>query len=221
MPLLIAAGIGAASSAFGAYQGYKQKKEGEKALAGLTAPTYEIPEEIKQNLSDAEAMEVEGLTASEKKAFVQNIERSQQSALKAQADRKGGLLGIQGSMQAESDAYSNLTSMDASARKQSELEKQARVSQARQAMASAKDRELAFREGRYQEDLASGQAMVGAGQQNIMQGIQGIGSAAIGFMGASSNPDSDAASNTGGYRNSGYADTITRQNWKNLGRPQQ
>jgi hypothetical protein len=184
MPLLIAAGIGAASSAFGAYQGYKQKKEGEKALAGLTAPTYEIPEEIKQ----AEAMEVEGLTASEKKAFVQNIERSQQSALKAQADRKGGLLGIQGSMQAESDAYSNLTSMDAAARKQAELEKQTRVSQARQAMVSAKERELAFREGRYQEDLASGQAMVGAGQQNIMQGIQGIGSAAIGFMGASSKP---------------------------------
>ncbi len=197
MPAFLApALIGAATSAYGAYRGSQQKKEGERALGKLVAPTYEIPEEIRQNLSDAEAMEVEGLTAAEKKSFVQNIERSQQSALKAQADRKGGLLGIQGTMAAEADAYSSLTSMDAAARREAEMRKQQRTAQARSAMAGAKERRLAFEEGRYQEGLSSAQGMIGAGEQNIMQGIQGIGDAAMKFGAANYNPGATTGSPT-------------------------
>jgi hypothetical protein len=179
MPLLIAAGIGAAISAYGAYQGHKQKKEGEKALSGLTAPTYEIPQEIYDNLSDAERMDVEGLPAAQKKAFVQNIDRSQQQALKSQADRKGGLLGIQQSMQNETDAFSNLTSMDAAAYQQSKMNKQSSVERARLGLAQAKDKKFGIQKGDYEADLASAQGMIGAGQQNFMQGIQGIGAAGM------------------------------------------
>ena len=136
IPLLAMAGVQAGISAFGAYQGHKQKKEGERALSKLDRPQYEIPQELYDNMSDAERMEVEGLPAAQKKAFVQNIERSQQQALKSQADRKGGLLGIQQSMQNETDAYSNLTSMDAAAYQQSKMNKQA-VERARLGISSS------------------------------------------------------------------------------------
>jgi hypothetical protein len=66
--------------------------------------------------------------------------------------------------------------MDAAARAESEMRKQQRLSQARRAMAGAKEKKLAFQEGRYQDALTSGMAQVGAGDQNIMKGIQGIGS---------------------------------------------
>jgi len=167
------------SSGIGIWQGEKQRREGEKAMSGLNRPTYEIPKELYDNLSDAEKMEVEGLTPQQKKDFVQNVERSQQSALKAQADRKGGLMGLQAMMQQETSAYSGLTSMDAAARKESELRKQASVMQAREAIAGAKDRRYQEQMGNYQQDLQSAQGMIGAGQQNTMSGIQGIGSAML------------------------------------------
>ena len=177
MPLLaVGAGMSILSSGFGMYQGMKQEKEGKKALANMNKPTYEIPQELYDNLSDAEKMEVEGLPAAQKKQFVQNVQRAQQSALKAQADRKGGLMGLQSAMQAETDAYTNLMSMDAAAQKESELRKQSMVQQARGAIAGAKDRQYQEQMGDYQQGVQSAQGMIGAGKQNFMQGLQGIGS---------------------------------------------
>jgi hypothetical protein len=182
MPLIAAAAIGGITAGIKGYQGYKQKKAGEKALKSLVEPTYQIPEEISQELSDAERMEVEGLSGQQKKEFVENIERSRTAALRSQADRKGGLLGIQGSMAAEADAYSNLVSMDAAARAESEMRKQQRLSQARRAMAGAKEKKLAFQEGRYQEKLTSAQAQIGAGEQNIMGAIDTLGATGINLL---------------------------------------
>jgi hypothetical protein len=176
------AGIQAGISAWGAYQGHKQKKEGEAAMSKLKRPQYEIPQELYDNMSDAERMEVEGLPAAQKKAFVQNVERSQQQALKSQADRKGGLLGVQQSMQQETDAYSNLTSMDAAAYQQSKMNKQAAVERARLGLAQAKDKKFGVQSGQYEQDLTSAQGMIGAGQQNLMQGLQGIGAAGMNAM---------------------------------------
>ena len=195
-PLLAMAGVQAGISAFGAYQGHKQKKEGERALSKLDRPQYEIPQELYDNMSDAERMEVEGLPAAQKKAFVQNIERSQQQALKSQADRKGGLLGIQQSMQNETDAYSNLTSMDAAAYQQSKMNKQASIERARLGLAQAKDKKFGVQSAQYGEDVTSAQGMIGAGQQNLMQGLQGIGAAGINAM-SMANPLGGGAGGSG------------------------
>ena len=193
---LAMAGIQAGTSLFGAWQGYKQKKQGEKDAANLKRPQYEIPRELYDNLSDAEKREVEGLPAEHKKQFVQNIERSQQQALKSQADRKGGLLGIQESMRNEADAYSNLTSMDAAAYKQSEMNKQSAIERARLGLAQAKDKQFGVNSDQYNQDLDSANAMQGAGRQNLMQGIQGIGAAGINAMSMAYSPG--AGSRTGG-----------------------
>ena len=200
IPLLAMAGVQAGISAFGAYQGHKQKKEGERALSKLDRPQYEIPQELYDNMSDAERMEVEGLPAAQKKAFVQNIERSQQQALKSQADRKGGLLGIQQSMQNETDAYSNLTSMDAAAYQQSKMNKQASIERARLGLAQAKDKKFGVQSSQYGEDVASAQGMIGAGQQNLMQGLQGIGAAGINAMSMANPLGGDGGGEGGSYK---------------------
>lgn len=175
MPLLAAAGISAATGVYQMWKGGQQKNEGELAQRKLIKPTYVIPEEIKRNLTESEARALEGLPTEQKKEYVKNLERQQQQTLAAQAERKGGLLGIQQSAQMATDAYTNLVSMDAAAR----MANQDKLQQSRLNMAAAKEKELAFKEGRYQQGLQSAQAMQGAGMQNQMMGLDTIGSAAI------------------------------------------
>ena len=166
------------------YKGYQQKKKGEKALSRLETPEYKIPNELYESLSDAEKSQVEGLPAEQKAEFVKNIERTQQSSLKASAERKGGLLGLQSSTSQETDAYTNLVQMDASARKQSKLQKKSEIERARARIARAKGEEFNVRENRYQQGLASAQGLIGAGEQNFMGGVSGLSSTAIGAIGS-------------------------------------
>lgn len=179
MPLLIAgaasAGISAIMGGVQMYQGNKQKKAGEDALKNLNKPTYQIPDELRQNLKESELRALEGLPTEQKMEYVKNIERSQQQALQASAERKGGLMGIQQATSQANDMYTNLVSMDAAQRAANE----AIVQQNRGVLANAKDREFGVKEDRYQQDLASGQAMVGAGNQNYMQGLDTIAGSVI------------------------------------------
>jgi len=225
LPLLaIGAGISAASSLYGMYKGNEQKKAGEKAMGNLVKPTYEIPKELYENLSDAEKMEVEGLPAEQKKQFVQNVSRAQQSALKNQADRKGGLMGLQSSLQAETDAYTNLSSMDAAAQKESELRKQQEIKNARGAIAQAKDTQFNAQNADYQQGLQGAQGMIGSGMQNVMGGIQGLGSTALSLGSTMYNPaGGDGGGSTGAragggsygdYKNSGGG--MSRREWRNF-----
>lgn len=179
MPLLIAgaasAGISAIMGGVQMYQGNKQKKAGEDALKSLNKPTYQIPDELRQNLKESELRALEGLPTEQKMEYVKNIERSQQQALQASAERKGGLMGIQQATSQANDMYTNLVSMDAAQRAANE----AIVQQNRGVLANAKDREFGVKEDRYQQGLASGQAMVGAGKQNYMQGLDTIAGSVI------------------------------------------
>jgi hypothetical protein len=179
MPLLIAgaasAGISAIMGGVQMYQGNKQKKAGEDALKNLNKPTYQIPDELRQNLKESELRALEGLPTEQKMEYVKNIERSQQQALQASAERKGGLMGIQQATSQANDMYTNLVSMDAAQRAANE----AIVQQNRGVLANAKDREFGVKEDRYQQGLASGQAMVGAGNQNFMQGLDTIAGSVI------------------------------------------
>ena len=157
------------------YQGNKQKKKGEADMKNLVKPEYQIPEELKRNLKESELRALEGLPTEQKMEYIKNLERSQQTALQSQAERKGGLLGIQQSAQQATDAFTNLTSIDAQAR----AENQQQLQMNRNVMAQAKDRQFGFKEDRYQQGLQSAQAMIGAGQQNFMGGLDMIGGAAI------------------------------------------
>lgn len=183
MPVAIAAGVGAGISAITGgiqmWQGKKQEKEGKEALKNLVKPDYVIPEELKQNLQESELRALEGLPTEQKMEYIKNIERNRQNTLKAQADRKGGLLGIQQSAQEATDAFTNLVALDAQARAENEQ----RVQMNRNALAAAKDKKFGVAEGRYQQGLQSAQDMIGAGKQNFYGGIDTIGSGLISAAG--------------------------------------
>jgi hypothetical protein len=179
MPLLIGAAAGGLLSAgMGAYKmfkGGKQEEAGRKAKASLIKPQYQIPEEIKQNLKESELRALEGLPAAQKAEYVKNLQRGQERALQAQADRKGGLLGIQAATQQATDAFTNLTSMDAAAR----AANQQQLQQNRMIMAQEKGKQYAERRGDYQQDLDSANAMIGAGSQNKMTGLDQMAGTAL------------------------------------------
>src|SRR3972149_6619012 len=176
--MAVAAGVSLAGLAIQGikwYQGNKQKKAGEQALKSLVKPTYQIPEELKQNLKESELRALEGLPTEQKIEYVRNIERNQQQSLWGASQLKSGLMGIQSSTSQATDAYTNLVSIDAAQRAANE----AIVQRNRAALADARDREFGVIDGRYQQSLASGQAMIGAGLQNQMQAMDTAGSIAM------------------------------------------
>lgn len=161
----IEAGTTLLDTGLGAWQYFKGKQE-EK---NNPRPTYQIPDEIKQNLSQAQMMALEGLPAEQKQQYIQNLQRTSNFALNAMSSRKSGLAGLSGLVQNQNDAYGNLLSQDSAARQQN---RQMAMQQG-QVMANYKD--SAYQQNQsnpYYEKTAQAQAMQGAGLKNIFGGIQ-------------------------------------------------
>ena len=78
--------------------------------------------------------------------------------------------------------------MDAAAKKQSQLEKEAAVRSARGDLANAKNMEYGIRQGKYDEQLNAAQSNIGAGMQNFMGGVTQLGTTALGVAGMKYNP---------------------------------
>jgi len=186
---MVAVGIGstALSAGMGIYgmiDGKNQAKKAQSEMDKLNKPSYTIPQEILDNLSDAEKRTVEGLPAEQKQEYVKNLERSQQNYLKGAKDRKSGLAGLQDSTNRANDQYTNLVSMDAATRAQNKKAKEQEISMARSAVANAKNQQFAFNMEDYQAQLQSSQANYQAGKQNQMSGMMQVGSSLIGLAGS-------------------------------------
>jgi hypothetical protein len=163
----VAAGMGGvalATSVYKGYQGNKREKEAKDKLSRLQKPEYVIPQEIKDNLTEAEARSLEGLPASQKKEYIQNLERSQTAAMQESGNRKGGLIGVQNAIQTSNNAYNELVSKDAVARENNRN----KVAGARTDLANEKLRKQASEKLDYQNELSSIQGDLGASiqQQN-------------------------------------------------------
>jgi hypothetical protein len=167
-----------------AYKGHKKKKEAEKKMRNIRKPEYRVPQELLDQLDSAERRMVEGLPAEQKAEYVKNIERGQAAQLKAGADRKAGLLGLQASQSRAADAYSSLVSMDAAARKQDEAVKRSEIAAARQNVAAGKDVAQGLAREDYQNELSAAQAEYAAGDIAQEQGVQGMFAAGAGFAGS-------------------------------------
>ena len=172
----IAGGIGAiAKTGFGIYQmikGNKMAKENQR-------PTYEIPEEVKQNLTQSQMMALEGMPAEQQKLYVQNTQRGMAGQLRGLSSRKAGLTGVTAAAQQEQDSYQNLLAMDVQARNQN----QQQLMQARGDMASFKDRQFDVNKMQpYMMKEMQAQGMMGAGAQNMMGGFSDASSMASNAM---------------------------------------
>ena len=186
VPLLAlgVAGVQAGISGFNAWRGNKQKNAAKAEMESLNKPSYSIPQELLDNLSDAEKRTVEGLPAAQKQQWVQNLERSRQTSLKASADRKGGLAGLQESTNLANDQYTNLLSLDATALEANKQRKEAAVERARANVAGARERKFGHDNADYQAQLQSAQANYQAGARNQNAGINNVAGSLIGLAGS-------------------------------------
>jgi hypothetical protein len=155
-----------AQAGAGAYQLIK----GSAQMANNKRPEYQIPDEIKSNLTMAQQQALEGLPEEQRKIFIENIQRSSANAISQAQDRRSGLVGLTGIAQSESDAYRNLLAMDVAARQ----ENQAKVVAANKDMAAYKDQAFEANQMepyRFKQNQAS--AMVGSGMQNLFGAAHG------------------------------------------------
>lgn len=180
--------LGAAQLAYGLYLDKKNKR-----------PTYEIPSEIQQNLTEAQQLALQGLPEEQKQEYISNLQRSQAYSLSELGTRKAGIAGLAALNQNTNDSYAKLLSMDSQARAQN----QQRVFGARSDLANYKDQAFQLnKENPYYENRAKAQGLMGSGMQNIGTGFQG---------GSNSNPYS-GSENQGNSRSmmdhpSGYDNT--------------
>lgn len=147
--------------------GIYQLIRGNQLANSMERPNYSIPQDVLDNLTDAEIQALRGLPAEQRQQYLDNIMRSQQASLGAMGDRKAGLSGLAGVQQQSNDAYRNLLSMDAQAR----MDAEQRLQGVRTQVADAKDKEWQLNElNPYMETMQAAEAMRGAGLQNIMGG---------------------------------------------------
>lgn len=165
--------LGAAQTAYGMYLRKKNKR-----------PEYQIPQEIQQNLTQAQMDALEGLPAAQAQQFIQNIQRGSAFGMSQLGSRKAGLAGLATLNQQQQDAYGNLLSMDAQVRQQNK----ANLMNQRQVMADYRDQAFQLNKlNPYYENVAQSEALMGAGMQNMSQGFQAGNSGSVDWSGGKQN----------------------------------
>jgi hypothetical protein len=163
----IAAGVAVVGGGIKMYQGYQQKKAGQNAESALDKPEFEIPQEALKNMSIAEKEAYNGLPAEQKRAFLENQQRSSQTALRNSSDRRGGL-GVVSQIQGQENLSNRqLLQDDVNARQQN----MQRAMDARNVIAGYKNKRFEHEYSEYSTDLDYARAQQGAGQQNMSAGM--------------------------------------------------
>lgn len=191
-PAVLAALIAAAPSVLKAGQGIMQGIKGNKLAKQNKRPTYEIPNEFKQNLAIAENMGRIGLPQQQYNQAQQNFQRNQASALR-QFNRMGNPRGLAGIVRAGNDATLGLDVADAEARMSNQRNAMGYRSQIGQQQL-AKQQWDKF--SKFQENADAAAALQGAGRQNVMGGLtelSQIGQIALLNGGKMSNTDPNMA----------------------------
>ncbi len=155
--------------------GISQKIKGDKLAKSNVRPTYQVPDEIKGKLSNAQNLALEGLPAAQKEQYINNIQRSSNFGLNALSDRKSGIEGLGALVQNQNDAYSDLLSKDASARQSN----QQYLGNVQSEMAGYKDQAFNVNQMQpYEQKAAAARALTGAGIQNISGGLGSLSDSA-------------------------------------------
>jgi len=163
--MAVGAGLTTALGAGQTIYGLSQKAKNKR-------PEYEIPQEVAQNLNQAQMLALQGLPAEQKQEFVNNLRQSTASGLAQIGTRKGGLAGVADLAQNERRGYQDLLIQDSAARQNN----QKMLMGQRQNMADYRDQAFQFNKvNPYYEKVAQNQALIGAGMQNLSQGMQSFG----------------------------------------------
>ena len=165
---LIAAGIGGAQTAFGAYQYLKGRQLAKKAVR----PEMEIPRDIYNKLTTAQQMALEGMSEQERKQYLENLQRVANFQMSEMGSRKAGLVGAAELGQTQADALTNMAVQSEQMRRQNQMY----LGQTQSEMAGWKQQQFqANKMAPYEAQVTAAQAMQGAGLQNIWGGAGSAG----------------------------------------------
>lgn len=171
----VAAAVASAGATVGAVQYFKGKADQKKNKR----PTYEIPEEAKQNLTLAQQMALQGIPEAQRQNYIDNIQRTSATSLRNLGSRNAALAGVAQVQQQQNNAYQQLFGMDAQARQAN----QKGILDQNQNMANYRDQAFQFNSvNPYYEKTAQNQAMMGAGLQNLGKSFQ-MGASTMGKYG--------------------------------------
>jgi len=159
------------SSLLGMIGAGKQKRKARKMLASLKDPGYQIPDEFKANVAQAEQMARQGLPAQEYNLASTNIQRGSQAGLRQLSRMSNPFAGIASLQRGQSDAFAKLDASNAAARRQNILGAMG----ARRELAGQKLAQQQYAQRRYEEDVNEANALLGAGQQNQAAGLGALG----------------------------------------------
>jgi hypothetical protein len=159
-----------ASGLIGGVTGLIQKGKGKRLLkAAGEQPLYQIPQEILRNQKQAELNAQEGLPSQQYNNAMKNIQRSQTNALSGAMDRRSALMALPRIQQQATDAYGNLDSQDAQARRQN----QQTAYNVGNTTAQYRDKAWNTNELQpWQRKYSYAQNLIGAGNQNFTSGLE-------------------------------------------------
>lgn len=185
--MAVAAGAQLAGSAYNMYQGYMQRRRGQKMLDSLVRPTYETPEQIEQATNLAKVQSMNSRLPGESEAVNRlGGSTSQAIALAKATGRSPAEIAaiISSSNKSQNDALIDLGVAGAE-RQQQDI---ARYQQMLNTLGEYKDKEFAYNEWMpYIADRQYAENLIGAGAQNmnaafgdITSGVATLGSAGVG-----------------------------------------
>lgn len=176
--------------------GYFQRRKAKKELSKLQRPEYSIPNEVLQNQKMAQQAANEGLPSQQYNQAMQNIQKQQSRALSAASSRRGALMALPGLQQQANDQLLNLDIKDAQARTANQQQLYGVNSQ----VAGYRDKAFNINQMQpYQENKNYYNSLLGAGNQNLMSGIDKAASG-VGLLvggGGFGGSKKKSASNTG------------------------
>jgi hypothetical protein len=166
-----AALVGIGSSILGGVLGAVQKAKGKRMLKHLQDPGYQIPDEFKTNVFEAEQAARKGLPSQEYNLASTNIQRGTQAGLRQLSRMSNPFAGIAGLQRGESDAFAKLDASNAAARRQNMLQAMG----ARREYAGQRLNQQQYAQQDYMNKVNQANALIGAGSQNTFGGLANIG----------------------------------------------
>jgi len=148
--------------------GFFQRRKAKKLLGSLTRPTYEIPQDVLKNQKMAELAANEGMSAQQYTNAQNDINRNQASVLNSSLDRRSALMALPKIQQQSNDATGKLNVQDDIIRQQNKRILYGINSQVGQYRDKAWD---INKMQPYQRDYEYGMGLLGAGNQNLMAGL--------------------------------------------------
>lgn len=148
--------------------GLFQRKKAKKLLKGLHQPQYTMPNEVLKNQKMAEMAANEGMPSQQYTNAMKNFQRNQASALAGSMDRRSALMALPQIQRQTNDAMGNLDAQDAQMR----LQNQRTLYGINSQVAGYRDKEFDINKMQpYQRDYGYAMGLLGAGNQNLISGI--------------------------------------------------